>query len=158
MTRDARDPMLPAPDFLEVVRLAPLVSIDLIVSDPAGRVLVGRRRNQPARGTWFVPGGRILKGERLDAAFTRIVETELGVASMERSSARFGGLFEHLYDENFAEKDSITTHYVVLAYAITLESIASVGRYAQHSQYAWLTPEELLARDDVHENTKAYFR
>lgn len=158
MPSNERDLLLSAPDFLQVVRLAPLVSIDLIVSDPAGRVLVGRRRNRPARGTWSVPGGRIHKDERLDAAFTRIVEHELGVAGMERASARFGGLFEHLYNDNFANEERITTHYIVLAYGIALENVASVGRYDQHSQYAWLTPKELLAWDGVHENTKAYFR
>ena len=74
--------MLSPTEFLEVVRLAPLVAIDLIVADADSRVLVGQRRNRPARGTWFVPGGRIRKDERLDAAFTRLVETELGIASM----------------------------------------------------------------------------
>ncbi|MDE1183038.1 GDP-mannose mannosyl hydrolase [Paraburkholderia sp.] len=150
--------MLNAPDFLDVVRMTPLVSIDLIVWDTAGRVLLGRRRNRPALGTWFVPGGRIRKGERLDEAFTRIVDAELGIASMERSAARFGGLFEHLYSDNFAAQEEITTHYIVLAYALSLASTASVGRFDQHSEYAWLAPEELLARDDVHENAKAYFR
>ena len=28
----------------------------------------------------------------------------------------------------------------------------------QHSDYLWLTPAQLLARGDVHENTTAYFR
>src|SRR5258708_32802225 len=149
--------MLSVPDFLDVVRLTPLVSIDLIVSDHAGRVLVGRRRNRPALGTWFVPGGRIRKNESLDTAFTRIVDEDLGVACVERSAARFGGLFEHMYGDNFAGEDKITTHYVVLAYALALQNTISVGRFDQHSQYAWIPPEELLTRNDVHENTKAYF-
>ncbi|WP_322010114.1 GDP-mannose mannosyl hydrolase [Paraburkholderia sp. J12] len=150
--------MLSPTEFLDVVRLAPLVAIDLIVEDAEGRVLVGRRRNRPARGTWFVPGGRILKDERLDGAFTRIVETELGIAAVQRTAARFCGVYEHLYPDNFAAENGIGTHYVVLAYALTLDSTVPVGRFDQHSQYAWLAPEELLARDDVHENAKNYFR
>jgi hypothetical protein len=66
--------------FLEVVRNAPLVSIDLIVRDHDGRILVGRRVNQPAKGTWFVPGGSIRKGETLARALARISDAELGVA------------------------------------------------------------------------------
>ncbi|WP_028226566.1 GDP-mannose mannosyl hydrolase [Paraburkholderia ferrariae] len=150
--------MLSPTEFLDVVRLAPLVAIDLIVEDADGRVLVGRRRNRPARGSWFVPGGRILKDERLDSAFTRIVETELGIAAVQRTAARFCGVYEHLYPDNFAAENGIGTHYVVLAYALTLDSTVPVGRFDQHSQYAWLAPEELLARDDVHENAKNYFR
>ena len=150
--------MLSEADFLAVVRLTPLVSIDLIVTDGNRRILVGHRRNRPAQGTWFVPGGRIAKNESLDAAFRRIASNELGVASMERSAARFFGVYEHLYDDNFAGAEGFGTHYIVLAYAMALSGTVPIGRFDQHSEYQWLLPDELLARDDVHENTKAYFR
>ncbi len=150
--------MLSEADFMTVVRLAPLVSIDLIVTDGNRRVLVGQRRNRPAQDTWFVPGGRIGKDESLDAAFRRIVHNELGVASAERSSARFYGVFEHRYDDNFAGTPGFGTHYIVLAYAMSLSGSVPIGRFDQHSGYEWLLADELLAREDVHENTKAYFR
>ncbi|WP_025601089.1 GDP-mannose mannosyl hydrolase [Burkholderia sp. WSM2230] len=150
--------MLTELDFLDVVRLTPLVAIDLIVSDADGRILIGHRRNRPARGTWFVPGGRILKDETLDAAFSRIADAELGVAKLARSSARFEGVFEHHYSDNFAGEPGVSTHYIVLAYALTLAGMQLLGRPDQHSGYLWLTPAQLLARGDVHENTKAYFR
>jgi colanic acid biosynthesis protein WcaH len=150
--------MLDKADFLTVVRLTPLVAIDLIVTDGNRRVLLGYRRNRPAQGTWFVPGGRIAKDESLDAAFKRIVNNELGVASVERSSSRFFGVYEHHYDDNFAGVAGFGSHYVVLAYAMTISGTVPIGRFDQHSQYQWLPPDELLARDDVHENTKAYFR
>jgi colanic acid biosynthesis protein WcaH len=150
--------MLSEADFLDVVRLTPLVSIDLIVTDGNRRVLVGQRRNRPAQGTWFVPGGRIKKDESIDVAFTRIVNDELGVASVERSSSRLYGVFEHRYSDNFAGAPGITTHYIVIAYAMNLTGTVPIGRFDQHSNYAWLLPDELLGREDVHDNTKAYFR
>lgn len=150
--------MLSELDFLDVVRLTPLISIDLIVTDGNRRVLVGQRRNRPAKGTWFVPGGRIKKDESLDSAFTRIVNDELGVASVERSASRFFGVFEHKYGDNFSGAPGISTHYVVLAYAMTLGGTVPIGRFDQHSDYAWILPTDLLRREDVHENTKAYFR
>jgi colanic acid biosynthesis protein WcaH len=145
-------------DFLDVVRLTPLVAFDLIVSDSEGRVLLGRRRNRPARGTWFVPGGRILKDETLDAAFARIAEAELGLSQLARSAARFEGVFEHHYSDNFAGEPDVSTHYIVLAYSLTLTDNSPLGRPEQHSEYVWLAPSELLARADVHDNTQAYFR
>ncbi|WP_244816029.1 GDP-mannose mannosyl hydrolase [Caballeronia sp. Lep1P3] len=149
--------MLEEVDFTTVVRLAPLVSIDLIVTDGNRRVLVGQRRNRPAQDTWFVPGGRIAKDESLDAAFTRIVRNELGVASVERSSSRLYGVFEHRYEDNFAGIAGFGTHYIVLAHAMSLNGAVPIGRFDQHSRYEWLHVDQLLARDDVHENTKAYF-
>jgi colanic acid biosynthesis protein WcaH len=151
-------PALDEGEFLSAVRLTPLVAIDLIITDEAGRVLVGYRRNRPARGSWFVPGGRIRKNETLDAAFTRIVEAELGMADVGRRQASFYGLYEHHYPDNFAGREGVPTHYVVLAHIMAVEDGRSVGRPEQHSEYAWLMPDALLARDDVHENTKAYFR
>ncbi|MBU7437333.1 GDP-mannose mannosyl hydrolase [Paraburkholderia fungorum] len=150
--------MLTEIDFLDVVRLTPLVAIDLIVRDAEARVLIGHRRNRPARDTWFVPGGRIHKDETLDAAFARIADAELGIARLARSTARFEGVFEHHYEDNFAAEPGVSTHYIVLAYALQLTSSVPVGRLDQHSEYLWLSPAALLARPDVHENTKAYFR
>jgi hypothetical protein len=42
-------------DFARVVRLAPLVSIDILVKDPQGYTLLGLRVNEPAKGKYFVP-------------------------------------------------------------------------------------------------------
>jgi colanic acid biosynthesis protein WcaH len=150
--------MLDEGDFLDIIRLTPLVSIDLIVTDGNRRVLLGQRRNRPAQDSWFVPGGRVRKGETLDTAFTRVVRDELGIASVQRSSSRLFGVFEHYYDDNFAGVPNITTHYVALAYSITLSGSVPIGRFDQHSDYAWLLPTEVLTRDDVHPNAKAYFR
>jgi colanic acid biosynthesis protein WcaH len=69
---------LEAESFAAVVRLTPLVSIDLIVRDRQERVLLGRRTHPPARGWWFVPGGRIRKDERLSDATARLLAEELG--------------------------------------------------------------------------------
>ncbi len=149
--------MLAQHEFLEIVRLTPLVSIDLIVLDQAGDVLLGRRVNRPAQGMWFVPGGRIRKDETLADAFKRIVRDELG-PGVDPGVVGFKGVFEHRYDDNFAGAEHITTHYVVLAYTLKLDAPIPAGRFEQHSDYAWMSPAEALASPGVHENTKAYFR
>ena len=65
--------------FKTIVDTTPLVSIDLLVRNVDGQILVGKRVNRPAQGFWFVPGGRILKNERLSDAFARLTEAELGI-------------------------------------------------------------------------------
>jgi len=142
--------------FLEVVRRTPLVSIDLIVTNPDGAVLLGLRANEPARGTWFVPGGRIRKDERIDAAFTRIARAELG-CSLARADAAFVGVFEHFYPTNFAGEPGWGTHYVVLAHRVPWPAGAAPVADAQHGALKWWKVAELLAAPDVHPNVKAYF-
>lgn len=142
--------------LLEVIRLTPLVSIDLIVRDPQGRVLAGLRTNRPAQDCWFVPGGRICKDERLADAFRRITRSELGTA-IEISQAHFRGVYEHLYDDNFAGVPGLGTHYVVLAYELHLDTPLPELPADQHEAFRWFRVAELLAAPDVHTNTKAYF-
>jgi colanic acid biosynthesis protein WcaH len=64
--------------FTTVIDSTPLVSIDLLVENTDGKVLLGYRNNRPAKGYWFVPGGRILKDESMDDAFKRLTLAELG--------------------------------------------------------------------------------
>jgi colanic acid biosynthesis protein WcaH len=122
-------------EFLAVVDKTPLVSMDLVVRDQQRRVLLGIRVNEPARGFWFVPGGRIMKGETLDEAFT------------------------HQYDTNFAGIPEIGTHYVVLAYELELELALDFDQIPQleHSNYRWWTSSEATSSEDVHPNNLPYF-
>ena len=144
-------------DLIEVVRKAPLVSIDLIIRNDCGQVLLGLRKNEPAKGFWFVPGGRILKNELIAEAFERIAGEELGVGLAYRDSS-FLGVFEHLYEENFARKQGFGTHYVVLAYEIETPETKFNPLENQHSRYKWLDENSILKARNVHPNTKAYFK
>ena len=143
--------------FLAVVEHAPLVSIDLIVRREDGRVLLGKRRNEPAKGCWFVPGGRIHKNERLEAAFRRISLAELGMPCAA-GDGRFLGVFEHFYAANFAEKPGTGTHYVVLAYEVTPAKLPGTLPADQHGEYKWFDIETLLKTEQVHAHTRAYFQ
>ena len=54
-------------------------SLDMLIFNDKEEVLVGFRRNSPARGRLFVPGGRIYKGENLRSALRCISKSETGV-------------------------------------------------------------------------------
>lgn len=142
--------------FLNIVASTPLVSIDLVIRNKQGRVLLGYRTNNPAKGYWFVPGGIIRKNERLDAAFNRISENEIGLI-YDRDDSKFLGVFEHYYPENFLEADNVDTHYVVLAHEIHLPDHTKILGDDQHSELRWWSVPELLANSYVHAYTKAYF-
>jgi colanic acid biosynthesis protein WcaH len=145
---------LPQADFQRLVSIAPLVSIDLVMVDSDARVLLGLRRNRPAQGFWFVPGGRIRKGETMDAAFLRISETELGFPR-DRGAAELLGIYDHIYPDSSFDTD-LSTHYVTIAYLLGIGSGEINAPQDQHSAYRWLSLSELLDASDVHANTKAY--
>jgi len=142
-------------EFTRVVRTTPLVSIDLVVRDPARRMLLGLRENRPAQGYWFTPGGRIGKDERIGQAFRRISRVELGRA-LSLADARFIGVFEHLYDDNFAGASGFGTHYIVLAYAVDGAVADFDLPLDQHSRYEWMAESDILSRIDVHPYVRNY--
>lgn len=141
--------------FQTVIAHTPLVSIDLIVENTQGQVLLGQRLNKPAKDFWFVPGGRILKDETMAQAFSRLTIEELGV-ELQLTDAQLIGPFEHFYADNFSG-DKFSTHYVVLGYRVILDIDLNQLPKEQHSHYQWFDVVTLLDSDDVHKHTKLYF-
>ncbi|MGO4891645.1 GDP-mannose mannosyl hydrolase [Flavobacterium sp. W21_SRS_FM6] len=140
--------------FKTVVASTPLISIDLLVRDTQANILLGRRANRPARDFWFVPGGRVLKDETIEQAFTRLLKAELG---MDKTSGCFKGIYQHFYEDNFFE-ENFTTHYIVMAFEVIFTADMSVLPLDQHRDYHWFSETELLNNDEVHIHTKWYLQ
>jgi colanic acid biosynthesis protein WcaH len=146
-------------DFLKIIDLTPLVSIDLLIRNPAEEILMGLRNNEPAKGMWFVPGGRILKNETLPQAFARITQAELGM-ELPFAEAHLQGAYTHLYPTNALQAAHINTHYVVLAYQIQISELP-LKPDTQHREMRWFPqdkaqiPEDL--RSKIHSNNLTYW-
>jgi colanic acid biosynthesis protein WcaH len=147
---------LSSDDFAHVLHCAPLISIDLVVRDENGRVLLGQRLNRPARGFWFVPGGRIYKDERLDDAFLRISQAELGRVTT-REQANLLGIYEHFYDDNALDVPGVSTHYIVIGFQLHLDAASLALPGGQHGRFQWMDVDEIQNSPDVHPNTKQFF-
>ena len=143
--------------ILEIIEATPLVSIDLIIRNPSEKVLLGKRINRPAKGYWFVPGGRIIKNETIIHALKRISKVEMG-QDLSTEAHSLLGAYDHIYEDNFLNVDGINTHYVVLAFSILLQQEIDVNPDEQHSDLQWWEIDKLLKDPTVHHNTKAYFR
>jgi len=149
---------VPRAAFRTVVRWAPIVSIDLIIRNGANEVLLGYRANRPAMNKWFVPGGRVFKGERIADAMARVARRETGIR-IRPSAAVFAGVHEHFYRNSvFGRSRSLPTHYVVLAFQVRVKKGPGLRADSQHKSLAWFRPRDLLRSATVHKNTKAYFR
>lgn len=142
--------------FSTVIANTPLVSIDLVVTNANGQVLLGQRLNRPAKNYWFVPGGRILKNEPLAEAFKRLTLDELG-QEFTITQATLLGVFDHFYTDNVFD-DDVSTHYVAIAFTLQLDfPLANLPLAVQHDGYQWFDLPSLLAAPKVHRHTKWYF-
>lgn len=142
--------------FQTITENTPLVSIDLIIKNHQGQVLLGKRTNPPAQNFWFVPGGRIRKNENFADAFERLTLQELGQVFLLHE-AKFLAPYQHFYTDSIFS-DNIATHYVVLAYQLEIESNLSKLPLLQHSKYQWFNIDNLLQNRQVHPFTKDYFK
>jgi 8-oxo-dGTP diphosphatase len=91
---------------MNVDTVSPQVVVGAIVIHD-GRLLMVRRANEPSKGMWTVPGGRVEPGEYLTAAAAREVREETGVAI---DVGELLGVLEVIGDEHhFVIHDYIAT-------------------------------------------------
>ena len=104
--------MLDTQTFKTVIENTPLVSIDLclLCND---EILLGKRINEPLKGRWFTPGGRIHKNESWQTALQRIALAELGLPPSDCADFELMGVWDHFYTNSGCD-ESISTHYVNL--------------------------------------------
>lgn len=69
---------IPEPLYRQILDRMPIVCVDVVVLHE-GRVLLVKRATEPAKGDWWFPGGRLLKGELLAAAAVRKCREEIGL-------------------------------------------------------------------------------
>ena len=92
----------------------------------------GSETTSQPKGCRFVPGGRIRKGELIEEAFARIVATETACRA-DFESARFLGVYQHMYSTSRFGEPEVGTHYVVLDYELSLNPRPIVMLDSQHS-------------------------
>ena len=143
--------------LVELVRGLPLVSVDLVLVRGGTEILLGLRTNRPAQGSWFVPGGRILKDEPRADALKRVAARELGIADIAALKPQLLGVFEHFYPDCFAGDIGVSTHYVVIAHRIDVPAGFGIpGGDDQHRSLRWWPLAEAAASDAVHRYTRDY--
>jgi colanic acid biosynthesis protein WcaH len=150
--------MLSNETFLAVVNAAPLVAMDLVIVRGGTEVLLGLRNNAPAKGQWFMPGGRIRKNEPMQTALARVAHDELGldIAKLPHPPVHMGA-FEHFYPDSFAGDAGVSTHYVVMGNLVHLPAGTELAAAdAQHSTLRWWPLAEAAHSPQVHRFTKAY--
>ncbi len=69
---------IPQDVYNQILENMPIACVDIaIVAD--GSVLLVKRGDKPAQGDWWVPGGRVVKGELMRETAMRKAQEEVGI-------------------------------------------------------------------------------
>ena len=145
---EVHDEYIPAEEFAAFTERLPEVCVELVLQTSRG-VLLAKRTNDPVKGEWFWPGGRLYKGEELEAAAHRVAAAELGI---EVDLGDRLGVYSHFWDTSQLP-GSPSRHTVNVVYLATpVSDPPAVSLDDQHSDYRYVTEVE----PSLHEYVRQY--
>ena len=113
----------------------PILCVDIFLTFE-GKFLLVKRNESPLKNIFWVPGGRVLHKEKLQAALTRILKRETGVNLKEIDNVlSIIGITEMIFD-NSKLIDS-TYHTPAIIYQIKLNTRPTISLDNTSSEYIW---------------------
>lgn len=110
----------------------PVVAVGAIVVK-AGKVLLVRRRTEPSRSLWSLPGGAVKRGEELREAVAREVREECGI------DVRVEGVVEVLDRITVDQRGRVRYHYVIIDFLASWRK-GRVRAASDVSEASWVDP------------------
>jgi colanic acid biosynthesis protein WcaH len=146
--------MLDKEIFKTVVKNTPLVSIDLCIVWEE-KILLGKRKNNPLKGFFFTPGGRILKNEAHIDCLKRVARSELGLIIDDLKQAEIMGVWDHFYENSFFG-EGVSTHYVNLPHCIYYDKGPEILLDDQHDTFGWFDLNKVANDNNFHKYMQSY--
>lgn len=116
--------------YKRILRLMPVITVDGVILHN-NRYLLIKRENEPLKGRFWTPGGRVYKGEKITDALKRKMKEECG---LDVKIISLMGFYEDFYPKNEFNIDYVhTVSFVYMALANTDKVVLD----NQSSEYKW---------------------
>jgi colanic acid biosynthesis protein WcaH len=131
---------IPQDLYDQILLNMPIACVDVVLMSQ-GRAFLVRRGDAPARGLWWLPGGRVIKGERLVETALRKAKEEVGIDCVP-------GPIMHTEETIFPDGPSdIPVHSVnVCIFLASREDDPTPQLDDHHADWRWIDHVE----DDLH--------
>ena len=105
-------------EYCEIFRRVPRITVDAVVFNKKGEVLLVKRDIPPHKGSWHLPGGMVRRNERVAQAAVRKIKMETG---LKIKLQKFVGLWDSPKRSKapmvFKSGRKVTTHDITLVFA-----------------------------------------
>ncbi len=135
--------VIPDELYRKICQVMPIPCVDLLVSDPQGRVLLVKRKNEPAGGQWWFPGGRVHYLETREKAALRKLKEECG---MEALGVEEMGTFDVILE---LPTSGWRSHGITTLFHVRVGGPRTVRLDEQSTEADWRLPGE-WRREDLH--------
>jgi len=117
----------------------PVVGVGAIILK-AGKILLEKRANHPARGQWTIPGGVVEVGESLESAVLRETEEETGL------KGEIAGLIDVVDQVHLDKEGKIQYHYVIIDYIVRVQE-GEPKAASDAADLKWIPTDEVESYD-----------
>lgn len=119
--------------YQQIHEVLPIACVDVIIKK-SDAFLLAKRNNKPAQGQWFLPGGRVLKGESLKEAAGRKIQEEIGI---KVTIEKILGIDETTFPDGPFGGPTHTINIVFLATPLNENETIILDK--QNSEYRWFS-------------------
>lgn len=137
---------LPDEVFYFISELTPLINVDLLIQDEAGRTLLTWRCDQFYGSGWHIPGGIIRFKEAIQTRIQKVAQSELGAEVLVTGDACS-------IQEKMATGRNTRGHFISMLFPCRLQTqptVSSAGAEPLAGQWAWFEncPDNLISVHD----------
>lgn len=131
--------MLIASDIYEIIKKnMPIPCVDLVVVDKDKKILMLKRKNDPAKGKWWFPGGRVHFNEPRTEAVKRKAKKECGLDITKIRELGTKDLILH-------NSDATLSHAITTVFLVRVEGTIVLDEQSESFEYK--TAKEWLSSD-----------
>jgi 8-oxo-dGTP diphosphatase len=84
-------------------------------------ILLEKRKNEPGRGKWTIPGGLVELGEHLEQAVVREVEEETTLKCVKNEAPQLIDVVDNI---DLDEQGKVKYHFVIIDYIVKVKDTA----------------------------------
>lgn len=127
--------LLPLDDYKKIIKSMPILCIDVIIINPQKKYLLVKRKNEPLKSEYWIPGGRIFHYENINNGIDRILHNEVNIIANDLKKF-FIGVYQDFFNENSFESNT-KYHTISIVFQINIDNKFQIKLDNQSENYIW---------------------